>query len=44
MLSVSALERKTGFHLDIEDYLNGLLQLCSELVSIFLEYTKDHEE
>ncbi|XP_022817116.1 translin [Spodoptera litura] len=31
VLGISALERKTGFHLDIEDYLNGLLQLCSEL-------------
>ncbi|XP_075988327.1 translin [Anticarsia gemmatalis] len=31
VLGVSAVEEKTGFHLDIEDYLNGLLQLCSEL-------------
>lgn len=30
---VSAVEEKEGFHLDIEDYLVGLLLLCSELVS-----------
>ncbi|XP_072937547.1 translin [Epargyreus clarus] len=31
VLGVSANEEKEGFHLDIEDYLVGLLQLCSEL-------------
>lgn len=32
MLSVK-LKRDDGFHLDLEDYLMGLLQLASELVS-----------
>ncbi|XP_060808700.1 translin [Amyelois transitella] len=31
ILGISAVEEKEGFHLDIEDYLVGLLQLCSEL-------------
>ncbi|XP_028156811.1 translin [Ostrinia furnacalis] len=31
ILGISAVEEKEGFHLDIEDYLIGLLQLCSEL-------------
>ncbi|KAJ2938345.1 hypothetical protein O0L34_g13267 [Tuta absoluta] len=31
ILGLSAVERKEGFHLDIEDYLVGLLQLCTEL-------------
>ncbi|CAG9573463.1 unnamed protein product [Danaus chrysippus] len=31
ILGVSAIEEKEGFHLDIEDYLVGLLHLCSEL-------------
>jgi len=32
VLSVE-LKRDDGFHLDLEDYLMGLLQLASELVS-----------
>jgi len=32
LLSVK-LNRDDGFHLDLEDYLMGLLQLASELVS-----------
>ncbi|CAH2084023.1 unnamed protein product [Euphydryas editha] len=31
VLGISAVEEKEGFHLDIEDYLVGLLLLCSEL-------------
>ncbi|XP_053621113.1 translin [Plodia interpunctella] len=31
ILGISAVEQKEGFHLDIEDYLVGLLMLCSEL-------------
>lgn len=31
VLGISAVEEKEGFHLDIEDYLVGLLQLCTEL-------------
>ncbi|XP_045508280.1 translin [Colias croceus] len=31
VLGVSAEESKDGFHLDIEDYLVGLLNLCTEL-------------
>nr|XP_026490579.1 translin [Vanessa tameamea] len=31
VLGISAVEEKEGFHLDIEDYLVGLLHLCSEL-------------
>ncbi|XP_068621981.1 translin [Battus philenor] len=31
VLGISAVEEKEGFHLDIEDYLIGLLNLCSEL-------------
>ncbi|CAH2056337.1 unnamed protein product, partial [Iphiclides podalirius] len=31
VLGISAVEEKEGFHLDIEDYLVGLLNLCSEL-------------
>ncbi|KAM3956134.1 translin [Aphomia sociella] len=31
VLGISAVELKEGFHLDIEDYLVGLLMLCSEL-------------
>ncbi|KPJ10878.1 Translin [Papilio machaon] len=31
ILGISAIEEKEGFHLDIEDYLVGLLNLCSEL-------------
>ncbi|CAG9134217.1 unnamed protein product [Plutella xylostella] len=31
VLGISAVESKIGFHLDIEDYLVGILQLCSEL-------------
>ncbi|CAG4963987.1 unnamed protein product [Colias eurytheme] len=31
VLGVSAEESKNGFHLDIEDYLVGLLNLCTEL-------------
>ncbi|KAJ8704566.1 hypothetical protein PYW07_011754 [Mythimna separata] len=34
VLGICPLERKAGFHLDIEDYLNGLLQLCSELARL----------
>lgn len=34
-ITVSAVELKEGFHLDIEDYLVGLLQVCSELVSFY---------
>ncbi|KAL0859096.1 hypothetical protein ABMA27_010939 [Loxostege sticticalis] len=31
ILGISPIEEKEGFHLDIEDYLIGLLLLCSEL-------------
>ncbi|CAH0717161.1 unnamed protein product, partial [Brenthis ino] len=31
VLGISAVEEKEGFHLDIDDYLVGLLSLCSEL-------------
>ncbi|XP_052754270.1 translin [Galleria mellonella] len=31
VLGISAVEQQEGFHLDIEDYLVGLLMLCSEL-------------
>ncbi|GBP37240.1 Translin [Eumeta japonica] len=31
VLGVSAVEQRLGFHLDIEDYLVGLLQMCSEV-------------
>ncbi|CAG9794231.1 unnamed protein product [Diatraea saccharalis] len=31
VLGISSVEEKEGFHLDIEDYLVGLLLLCSEL-------------
>ncbi|CAB3241791.1 unnamed protein product [Arctia plantaginis] len=34
ILGISAEEEKTGFHLDIEDYLCGLLQMCSELARL----------
>lgn len=27
-----SIEEENGFHLDVEDYLSGLLQLASELV------------
>jgi len=30
------LKRDDGFHLDLEDYLMGLLQLASELVSSYI--------
>jgi len=32
------LNRDDGFHLDLEDYLMGLLQLASELVSFVYHY------
>jgi len=28
------VQRSAGFHLDVEDYLMGLLQLSSEMVSV----------
>ncbi|XP_063544467.1 translin [Cydia strobilella] len=31
VLGISAVEEKEGFHLDVEDYLVGLLQMCTEL-------------
>ncbi|XP_049882876.1 translin [Pectinophora gossypiella] len=31
ILGINLLEQKEGFHLDIEDYLVGLLHLCTEL-------------
>ncbi|RVE53616.1 hypothetical protein evm_001757 [Chilo suppressalis] len=31
VLGISSVEEKEGFHLDVEDYLVGLLFLCSEL-------------
>ncbi|XP_026316312.1 translin [Hyposmocoma kahamanoa] len=31
ILGISAVEQKEGFHLDIEDYLVGLLTMCTEL-------------
>ncbi|XP_050673743.1 translin [Leptidea sinapis] len=31
ILGINAVENKEGFHLDIEEYLVGLLQLCTEL-------------
>ncbi|XP_026742001.1 translin [Trichoplusia ni] len=34
ILGISAVEKRCGFHLDIEDYLSGLLQLCSELARL----------
>ncbi|XP_039748437.1 translin [Pararge aegeria] len=34
VLGISAVEQKAGFHLDIEDYLVGLLNLCSELARL----------
>jgi len=30
--------REDGFHLDLEDFLLGLLQLSSELVCIFHDF------
>ena len=29
------VNREEGFHIDLEDYLMGLLQLASELVGVF---------
>ena len=34
MLAVK-VNREEGFHIDLEDYLMGLLQLASELVGVF---------
>ncbi|KAJ0170291.1 hypothetical protein K1T71_014219 [Dendrolimus kikuchii] len=34
ILGISAVEEKEGFHLDIEEYLVGLLQLCTELARL----------
>nr|XP_034838496.1 translin [Maniola hyperantus]XP_034838497.1 translin [Maniola hyperantus] len=34
ILGISAVEEKAGFHLDIEDYLVGLLHMCSELARL----------
>ncbi|KAI8441403.1 hypothetical protein MSG28_015018 [Choristoneura fumiferana] len=31
VIGISAVEQKEGFHLDVEDYLVGLLQMCTEL-------------
>ena len=32
---VVKVNREEGFHIDLEDYLMGLLQLASELVGVF---------
>ncbi|XP_023946061.1 translin [Bicyclus anynana] len=34
VLGIGAVEQTTGFHLDLEDYLIGLLCLCSELARL----------
>lgn len=33
---VVEVDREKGFHLDVEDYLAGVLIMASELVSVFL--------
>ena len=32
------VQREDGFHIDLDDYLMGLLQLASELVGILLTF------
>ena len=33
------LQQKDGFHMDLDDYLIGLLQMASELVSFFVAHS-----
>ncbi|XP_023946060.1 translin [Bicyclus anynana] len=45
VLGISTLEQTTGFHLDLDDYLVGLLCLCSELARLAVNsVTRDDYE